>query len=209
MIDRETLINKIACAAVSDAMGSIGIMCPEIKSMISGVKIAGPAFTVKCFPGSIVTVHHAILEAKEGDILVVDDEADRGGAVFGELMTLECQRRKIGGIVVDGPVRDVSEIEKLGFPVFARYRTPRVGTNRRLGKINQDITCGGVVVHPGDYIFGDGDGVAVIPKDKIDTILKAALTIENKESDLALRISNSECLCDLIGLREVIVSQIV
>lgn len=208
MVDRDVLIERVACAAVSDAMGSLNIMNPDIKGVFPGAKLAGPAFTVKCFPGSIITVHHAILEAKEGDILVVDDEGDRGGAVFGELMTLECLRRNLGGIVIDGPVRDVDEISRLGFPVFTRSRTPRVGTNRRLGKINLDITCGGVVVRPGDYIYGDGDGVAVIPKERIEEILNAALAIEDKEIDLARRVKDSECLCDLIGLREVIKSQL-
>ena len=195
---------KITCAAVSDVMEGLGIMDPGIINMVPGKKIMGTALTVKCYPGSILTVHKAILEAKAGEVLVVDDEGDQRGAVFGELMAMECQKRLIAGVVIDGPVRDVNDLIRLKFPTFARYRTPRVGTNRRLGKTKLEISCGGIVVRTADYIFGDDDGVAVIPEKLVQKILAAAMKVEAKEDELASQIKNGDALSELIGLSNMI-----
>src|SRR5262249_44568224 len=148
-------------------------------------RVAGPAFTVKCYPGSIITVHKALVEAKPGDILVVDGEGDgRAGALFGELMAREARDRGLRGIVVDGAVRDLNGLRALGFPTFARHVTPRVGVNRRLGSTRAAVSVGGVVVRPGDYVLAD-DGVAFIPKEQLDAIVAAVDAIDRKERGLA------------------------
>src|SRR5947209_11272018 len=142
-------------ATISDAQRSFGIMRPTIRSLTPGLRLAGPAHTVKCYPGSIITVHKALLEARPGEVLVVDGEADERGALWGELMTLQAQANALAGIVVDGPVRDRHAVAALGFAVFASSVTPRVGSNRRVGHTQVPIQCGGVVVRPGDVMGGD------------------------------------------------------
>ena len=99
-------LGQFATATISDAQKSLGIMRPNIKALAPGMRLVGPAHTVKCYPGSIITVHKALLEARPGEVLVVDGEGDDRGALFGELMTLQALRNGVAGVVVDGPVRD-------------------------------------------------------------------------------------------------------
>ena len=205
MQDLVTRLARSDTAAVADAQQGFGIVDPAIRTVVPGAKVAGPAFTVKCYPGSIITVHKALIEAQPGDVLVVDGEADgRGGALIGELMSREAIDRGLAGVVVDGPVRDVAGLRNLGFPTFARQVTPRVGVNRRLGQTQVSISVGGVVVHPGDYILADDDGVAVIPQAELAKIVEAIEAIERKEIGLAEAIGRHERLVNLLGLADAI-----
>jgi len=204
----EDLVARLACsdtAAVADAQGGFGILDPAIRSVVPGRKVAGPAFTVKCYPGSIITVHKALVEARPGDVLVVDGEGDgRGGALIGELMSRECIDRGLAGVVVDGAVRDVAGLCALGFPTFARQVTPRVGVNRRLGQTQVPVSVGGVVVRPGDYVLADDDGVAVIAAADLERIVTAVEATERKEIGLADAIGRHQRLADLLGFRETV-----
>jgi 4-hydroxy-4-methyl-2-oxoglutarate aldolase len=168
------------------------------------MRLTGIAHTVKCYPGSIITVHKALLEATPGEVLVVDGEGDDRGALFGELMTLQAQANGLNGIVVDGPVRDRAAVIASGFAVFATCLTPRVGSNRRVGETQIPIQCGGVVVRPGDLIVGDDDGVAVVAVDKAAAVLQAAEAIKRKEIGYREAIAAGRQLADLIGFRQLI-----
>ena len=156
-------LRKLRTAWVSDAQGSMGVLHEAIKSLVPGAIAAGPAFTVACYPGSIITVHKALAEARAGDVLMVAGDADDRGALMGELMALACHVLGLAGAVIDGAVRDAPGLREQGFPVYARFVTPRVGTNRRVGSTQVPVSCGGVVVHPGDWVLADDDGVVVVP----------------------------------------------
>lgn len=199
-MDAERFHNFMA-AAVSDTLHCLHTMDSGIKSMVKGKIAAGPAFTVRCFPGSISTVHKALLEAKPGDVLVIDGASDNHGALLGELMALQCKVNGFAGVVVDGCVRDYQGLNELGFPVFARHLTPCVGTNRRLGELQVDISCGGITVHPGDWIMADDDGVVVIPADQLEETVKGAEAVEIHEQEIAQRIKNGEQLADILNMR--------
>ena len=103
-------LRQCTTATISDAQKSFGIMRPTVKSLAPGMHLVGAAHTVKCYTGSIITVHKALLEARPGEVLVVDGEGDDRGALFGELMTLQALANGLAGIVVDGPVRDRNAI---------------------------------------------------------------------------------------------------
>lgn len=196
---------QLDSAGVSDAQRGFGVLDPAIHSVTPGLHLAGPAFTVKCYPGSIITVHKALLEAQPGDVLVVDGEADgRAGALFGELMARESKDRGLAGIVVDGAVRDRTGLRTLPFPTFARAVTPRVGVNRRLGVTNIPVSVGAVLVSPGDWLVADDDGVVIIPASDVERIVAAVEAIEVKERGLADAIDRHERLADLLGLRSAI-----
>ena len=196
--------NNFMAAAVSDVLRGTSTMDAEIKSIVKGQRLAGPAFTVKCYPGSIITVHRALCEAKPGDVLVIDGCGSKEGALMGELMALQCKTSGFAGVVIDGCCRDTAGLNELQYPFFARYVTPMVGTNRRLGKTQVDITCGGVVVHPGDWIVGDDDGVVVIPIDQLEDVVRKAEEIELEEQEVAARISNGEKLADIDNTWDII-----
>lgn len=187
-------------AGFSDAMKKMNTMDANIKSITLGLKLIGPAYTVKCYPGGIITCHKALGEVPEGYVLVVSGDGDPTGALWGELTSLEAMKKGVKGIVLDGAVRDVAEIRKLAFPTFAKHITPRVGSNRTVGTTGEAIVCGGVVVRNGDIIVGDDDGVIVIPKEEFDYINEKTKEIEEKERDIAIQIKVGAHIADLIGM---------
>jgi len=191
-------------AWVSDAQGSVGVMHAAIKSFVPGAVAAGPAFTVACYPGSIITLHKALAEAQAGDVVVVAGDADDRGALLGELMAQACTVRGLAGVVIDGAVRDAVGLREEGFPVFARFLTPRVGTNRRVGMTQVPVSCGGVAVHPGDWVLADDDGVIVVPAADVDAVLQRAEAYDAKERAIAERIKAGELIIDILGNRDVV-----
>jgi 4-hydroxy-4-methyl-2-oxoglutarate aldolase len=199
-----TALAQASTANVSDVLGSMGVMQPAIRSMVPGCKLLGRAFTVKAYPGSILTVHKALFEARAGHVLVVDGEGDSGaGALMGEIMALECQVKGFAGAVIDGAVRDVPGLVEQGFPVFARAATPRVGTNRRLGQTQVPVSCGGVVVWPGDLVMGDDNGVVVIPKDREEDLAAALEALQVKERKLIQGIREGIYLAEEFGFTDI------
>ena len=195
------ILNRVTTANISDVLGSLGVLHSDIHSIVPGAKMIGRAFTVKAYPGSILTVHKALTEAAPGDVIVVDGEADaRGGALMGEIMALECQTKGFTNTIIDAAVRDVPGLIELGFPVFARAVTPRVGTNRRLGQTQVPVSCGGVVVHPGDLIVGDDNGLVVVPREREAGLTEALEALLAKEERLVQGIHQGVYLVKTLGL---------
>jgi 4-hydroxy-4-methyl-2-oxoglutarate aldolase len=125
-------------------------------------RIAGPAYTVSCPPGDNLMLHTAIYRAEPGAVIVVQ-AGDTRYAMAGGNVCATAQQRGIAGFVIDGVIRDVAEVREAQFPVFARGLSPVPGKKQALGTLNQPITCGGVVVHPGDMVIADEEGIAVVP----------------------------------------------
>jgi RraA family protein len=155
---------------ISDAMSRFGAMDYLIKPINGRYKIAGPAVTVKLRPGDNLMLHKAIDVAQSGDILVVDTCGCYTNAVFGELMCMSAAEKKLGGIVVDGAVRDVAELLELGFPVFTKAVVPAGCDKDGPGEINYPISCGNVSVNPGDIIIGDVNGIVVLSQKDADNL---------------------------------------
>lgn len=203
----DSLVARLArfpVAVISDARGGRGVMRPSIRCLVPGRALVGPAYTVKCYPGSIITVHKALLEARPGEVLVVDGEGDDWGALWGELMTHQAQANGLAGVVIDGPLRDHGAVIRAGFPSYATGVTPRVGTNRRVGETQIGVQCGGVVVQPGDLLVGDDDGVVVVPPAQLQATIEAAEAIKQKEATLRAGIDAGQQLGDLLGFRALI-----
>lgn len=155
-------------ASLADARGNVGVMDHGIKPVISSMRVWGPAATVRVIAGDAYAVTAALAHVSPGDVLVVDARGVRDIANVGANISLALKMRGAAGAVVDGSVRDVSDIEELDFPVFARGTHPCVlkGFSDG-GTANVPVTCGGVTVRPGDYVAGDRDGVIVIPQDEV------------------------------------------
>ncbi|HUG16987.1 MAG TPA: hypothetical protein VMM78_18410 [Thermomicrobiales bacterium] len=200
-MDIRAALMTIPTAALSDAQAGMTTMDAGIKTRVPGLKLVGPAFTVRCMTGSIITVHKALAEAQPGDILVVDGLGDATEALFGELMGRDAKAAGLAGVVIDGPVRDVFGLGELGLPSFSRHVTPRVGSNRRLGKVGVRVSCGGIPVEPGDWIVGDDDGVVVVPREQAEQLVEAGLGIEDKERGIAARIDAGERIADILNFR--------
>jgi regulator of RNase E activity RraA len=160
-------------AIISDLMNRLYTMSSSIVPITPPeLRIAGPACTVKVFPGDNLMVHKSLDVARPGDVVVVDASSSHMTAVLGDLVATKARHRGIAGFVVDGLVRDVPGILQLGnFPVFARGVTPIGPLHRGPGEIGYPVSIGGIVVQPGDILIGDGDGVVVVPLDAAEDVL--------------------------------------
>ena len=196
---------EVSTANLSDVLNSFGVMHPNIKPINDSMRMVGTAFTVKAYPGSIITVHKALVEASAGDVIVIEGEGEiTSGALLGEIMALECRAKNFAGVVIDGPVRDTKGICELDLPVFARCVTPRVGTNRRVGKLQVPVNCGGVIVNPDDIILGDYNGVVAIPGSQQKETIEAIEKLSKKEEQLIKGIKDGNYLADMLNFKELL-----
>lgn len=165
---------------VSDIMNRLYTMSPEIKNQVNDKRICGPACTVKVFPGDNLMMHKSLDIVKPGDIVVVDAGSSSMNGLMGDLIANKAKHRGIAGIVIDGLIRDLPGIKEVGMPVFARGVTPIGPLHRGPGEINFSISCGGIVVNPGDIIIGDMNGVAVVRLDFAEELLKRVIKQREK-----------------------------
>ena len=161
-------------ANVSDSMFRMFAGGSRLRPMHAGRVMAGPAFTVKTRPGDNLLVHKAIAMAAPGDVIVVDAGGDLTNAIIGEIMTSEAQGRGLEGVVIDGAIRDSAPIRAADFPVFAAGVTHRGPYKDGPGEINVAIALDGMVVHPGDLVLGDPDGLVCVPFDEVEAVYAAA-----------------------------------
>jgi RraA family protein len=180
--------------AISDMMNRLYTMDPAIHNLTSPkLTLLGPACTVKVYPGDNLMVHKSLDVARPGDIVVVDGASRTVNAALGDLVSTKARHRGIAGFVVDGCVRDIPGIQALGdFPVFARGVTPIGPLHRGPGEINFPIQCGGVVVHPGDIIAGDLNGIVVVPQEIAAELLLRLRSRKQGEADYVAAVARGE-----------------
>jgi regulator of RNase E activity RraA len=172
--DAVARFRALPVANVSDVMSRMTAGGPRLRPMHSGGGLAGPALTVKTRPGDNLVIHKAIALAEPGDIIVVDGGGDLTNALIGELMLAQMVRRGLGGIVLNGAIRDSAAIRAQGFPVFAAGVTHRGPYKDGPGEINIAVAIDGMVIEPGDLILGDDDGLLSVPFDAVETVHAAA-----------------------------------
>lgn len=182
----------IPTTAVSDALKGMNNLHPSIKPLKDTYSIAGNAFTVQLPVGDNLMLLRALKEAKPGDILVVDVKGDTYRAIAGDFVVGMMQTLELGGLVVDGAIRDLQAIKDLDFPVFSRGTTVSSGGKNGPGNTNVPISCGGASIQPGDIIVGDIDGVVAVPKDKAEAILQAAQEKILKDDAREAKISGNK-----------------
>jgi 4-hydroxy-4-methyl-2-oxoglutarate aldolase len=194
---KQEIIDKfhsVTSASVADAVdqvvGARGYMDYPIKPRINDKKVVGPAVTVtevkttESLPPSHAL--EAIDEAPEGSVVVIGIEgSDPDVAVWGGLMTAGAVARNLAGAILDAGLRDVTEIKRdFGFPVFSRTVSPGTTVGRyKTEALNVPVRCGGILVHPGDLIVADADGVVVVPADHVEEVLAQSLEIERREAE--------------------------
>ena len=184
---------KIPASNTADVMNRSCAMNPRIH-LVSNPKnqmMAGPAFTVKCRAGDNLTLHAALNFCREGDVLVVSNEEDDTRALMGEVMMAYLRfTKKVAGIVIDGPIRDIDEIGRWDFPVYCTGTTPGGPYKEGPGEINVPISCGGIMVYPGDIILADPDGIIAIPRKDAPQILKDARAFQAADEKKLLAAQN-------------------
>ncbi|MDK2832611.1 MAG: 3-hexulose-6-phosphate synthase / 6-phospho-3-hexuloisomerase, partial [Methanolobus sp.] len=194
------ILETVSTSNISDAMHRKGAM-QDIFPMMEGKKMVGTAVTVQTFKGDWAKAVEAIDEAKEGDVIVIYN-GSRHVAPWGGLATLSCLNKGVAGVVIDGAVRDIDEIRKIGLPVFATCHVPNAGEPKGFGEINSEIVCGNQTVNPGDYIVGDDSGVVVIPKERAYEISRRAKEVEKTEQRLFEEIRRGATLSEVMKLKK-------
>jgi len=150
---------------IADYVGVMYCLDPSIKPAYTPMpRLLGTAFTVKVPPGDNLMVKKALHMAKPGDVIVVDARGHTEWCLGGAGMTVVAKQRGIVGMLVDGAYRDIEQLKSLEFPLFLKGVAPATGPKRGPGMINVPVHCGGVIIHPGDIIVGDSEGVVVVPR---------------------------------------------
>lgn len=194
------LLKRVSTPNISDAMHRKGAM-KNIHAICPGTKTAGMAVTVATFEGDWAKTVEAIDIAKKGDVIVIYNGSPHV-APWGELATLSCINKGVAGVVIDGAVRDVDDIRRLNFPIFATSIVPNAGEPKGFGEINSEIQCGNQVVKPGDFIVGDDNGVVVIPRERGYEIARRAVEVEKNERRIREEIKRGKTLSEVLYLEK-------
>jgi 4-hydroxy-4-methyl-2-oxoglutarate aldolase len=176
-------------ATLSEAAGTPVAVAASIIAAWPGARLCGPAYTVQGTGGDNLALHHAVIAAPAGSVLVVDVDGACHGH-WGEVLAIAAQCRGLSGLLIDGGVRDVDALRNLGFPVFSRNNSV-VGTRKsHPGYLGVPVTIGGVTVHTGDLVVADTDGVVVLPAGDVERVLTDADARVQKEREIiaALRV---------------------
>jgi 4-hydroxy-4-methyl-2-oxoglutarate aldolase len=192
-------------ATVHEAAGRIGALSSAVKAIAPGMKLSGPAYPLSLKPGDNLALHEAIYAAPAGSVLVIDAFDFLESGPFGEIMAVAAQTRGLIGMVTTGSVRDRDAIASLNFPVFAKGICVK-GTEKHVpAKLCGYAVLDGVLVHEGDWVLGDSDGVVVIPAADAPLVLKDSIEREAKERLIIERIRQGERTLDVynFGSKEV------
>jgi 4-hydroxy-4-methyl-2-oxoglutarate aldolase len=203
--DREHVegLTRLGVATVHEANYRSGLM-HGIRPVTGGVTTGGTALTCLNFAGDNLMLHAAVSVARPGDILIVGVTSPSSHGMFGELLATACRARGITGVVLDAAARDAGEIREMEYPVWAREISAS-GTAKSIpGWVNVPISCGGVVVFPGDVVIADDDGVAVVSRQDAGEVLSAATKRLEREAELRKRFAAGESSLDTAGLRSLI-----
>ncbi len=193
-------LRQLEVSTLCDADKTIPIVDPAVRALVPDVRMAGIARTVLAEDDHLAVLT-ALAAARAGDVLVI---VTNGGqrAILGELVATEAARRGVAGLVVDGHVRDLQGLRKLGLPVFARGTYPASGSVLARAAGDLRVTCGGVDVSPGDIVFGDDDGIVIAPPGRVAAALDAAEARARAEAGVLAGIRRGIPLQDLTNYAE-------
>lgn len=197
-IDR---LGAFGVATTHEAMGRSGLMQPYLRPIYPGAEAAGSAITVLAHPGDNWMLHVAVELCRPGDLLVVGCSAECTDGMFGELLATSLIARGVRGLVIDAGCRDVSALRKLAFPVWSRAISAKGTVKATVGAVNVPIVCAGALVHAGDVIVADDDGVAVVPRGTVPQVVADCESRVTKEAANRKRLAAGELGLDIYDMR--------
>ncbi|MGB5758501.1 MAG: 4-carboxy-4-hydroxy-2-oxoadipate aldolase/oxaloacetate decarboxylase [Acidimicrobiales bacterium] len=196
-----TAIGVTGSATVHEAIGRRGYLGADIVARLPGVRIGGTAVTVLSHPGDNLMIHAAVEVCGDGDVLVVANTAPSTHGMFGDLLATSLQVRGVRGLVIDAGVRDLADLNEMGFPVWSRHVSCQGTVKATPGSVNVPVAIGGVVIKPGDVICADDDGVVAVPRLEADWALEKSLARIANEASTRARLEAGELGLDFYGLR--------
>jgi 4-hydroxy-4-methyl-2-oxoglutarate aldolase len=188
-------------ATVHEAIGRAGFVGPDLRPIQHDVRVAGSAVTVLSHPGDNIMIHAAVEVCRPGDLLVVANTSPSTHGMFGELLATSLHARGVRGLVIDAGVRDTSELRQMGFPVWSRHVSCQGTVKNTPGSVNVPVVIGSQVVHPGDVVCADDDGVVVVPRRLAERALEQSNARIAKEAATRERLIAGELGLDFYGLR--------
>jgi 4-hydroxy-4-methyl-2-oxoglutarate aldolase len=200
--DATDALGEFGVATVHEAQGRKGLLAPHLRPVYPGDHISGTAVTVSVPPADNWMVHVAVELCEEGDILVVAPISPSEGGYLGELLATSLSTRGVRGAIIDAGCRDVAELKQMGFPVWSRYISAQGTVKETLGDVNVPVTCAGQLVHPGDVVVADDDGVVVVERRDARSVADACRIREDKEAVSRRRYQSGELSLDVHSMRE-------
>lgn len=197
-------LGELGVATVHEAAGKSGLLGTALRPAWAGARAAGTAVTVLCGPGDNLMVHAAIEQARPGDLLVVTTTSPSSDGFIGDLIVTSLKSRGVTGLVTTTGVRDVAEITAAGFPVWSGHVSAQGTLKATAGCVNVPIVVGGIVVHPGDAVAADDDGVVCVPRAQAAAVAAAGRLRVQREAAARAAFAAGELGLDRYGLREVL-----
>jgi 4-hydroxy-4-methyl-2-oxoglutarate aldolase len=195
-------LGELGVATVHESQERTGLVDPNLRPLYRPIRAAGCALTCEVAPGDNWSLHVAVEQAQLGDLLVVTPTSACDDGYLGELLATSLRAHGVRGVVIDAGVRDVADLTEMAFPVWSRSVSARGTVKRTPGNVQLPIVCAGVLVHPGDVVVGDDDGVVVVERARAEEVLERGRRRRDEESGKRRRLAAGELGLDLYGMRE-------